>query len=234
MRWWVVAIAITAVGGGLVWIGVRWYKTTDDWREYKTFWKAKRTIKREIKEAELKRRKKEVQLEIKKLGARGNKLQTPEPAEPSDQHPAAALYQVAAHHYISGNEIVWAFLYYYFVGCSVLALAWASVFAVEKPSSPIAHDIVLVGLAVAGIVLSFIWLFLLRRSNSYRQPLREAASQVEEKLKFGTAIEGSFARAKEHGRSLGWGLGSTGFVVTAIPLLFLALFGFFLWVVLWA
>jgi len=154
----------------------------------------------------------------------------PDRSDPWDQR-RIAVYQVSADHYISGNEIQWTLLYYYLVGCSILALAWASVFG-SLPSRPhIAHDAVLSILSVAGIVLSVIWLALQRRSSSYMPILFEAAREAEAKVE--VDVSGSMARVREHRGGLTDGFTTTRRVVTLVPFCFLIVFVVLLIVGLW-
>jgi hypothetical protein len=159
----------------------------------------------------------------------------PRAPDPSDQR---ALYQVAADHYFSGNEAVWAYLYYYFVGTSVLALAWGTMYEPYEPNRSVEREVVLATLAIAGVALSLIWWRLLVRSYSYRRPLADAALDFEEAVRNGVGPQGSFRVAYNHSenlklKGLSWRVGSTRFVVNAVPWLFIAVFlAFFLITVL--
>jgi hypothetical protein len=152
---------------------------------------------------------------------------------PQSDHRLPTLYQVAASHYISGNEILWAYLYYYLVAATFLVVAWSTVFAGQKPEQAGVRDLVLGTLAFGGVVLSWIWWRLLVRANTYRLPLREAASSAEKALRDALDPKGTFLRVEEHGKSLGWDFGSTGFVINVVPLFLGFVFVVLFLVVVW-
>jgi hypothetical protein len=142
--------------------------------------------------------------------------------DPLDQR-RIAVYQVAANHYISGNELQWTLLYYYFVGCSILVVAWSTMFANSSQDANIlVHTMVLSVLSLAGIVLSYIWLCLHRRANSYMPILFRAAKDAEDKVKVDS--DGSITRVAEHRSSLADGVSTTRNFLTVIPLCFLTIF----------
>jgi hypothetical protein len=138
--------------------------------------------------------------------------------DPLDQR-RIAVYQVAANHYTSGNELQWTLLYYYFVGCLILVVAWSTVFAnSSQVANIVVHTTVLSVFSFAGIVLSWIWLWLQRRANSYMPILFRAAKDAEDKVKVNS--DGSMARVAEHRSGLADGVSTTRNVLTVIPLCF--------------
>lgn len=87
-------------------------------------------------------------------------------------------YQVAAQHWVHAEQVRWALLYDYLMASTILLLAWATIFASDRP----ARQLILLCLALAGALISVLWIALGARSNSFVKMYVTVGIAAEEQI----------------------------------------------------
>ena len=88
-------------------------------------------------------------------------------------------YSAIVQHWVHAEETRWTLLYNYFMGSSILLLAWAAVFTSASPG----RRFLLVVLAASGLVISVLWICLLDRASGFIRMYSDLGRSVEESLK---------------------------------------------------
>jgi hypothetical protein len=129
------------------------------------------------------------------------------------------VYQIAAQHWAHAEQIRWTLLYNYLMASTILLLAWATVFA--SSSNP--SRFVLVVLALAGVILSSVWIALGARATSFVKMYEGVGLRAESAMQ---PSGGPFASARDHRLSLAGiaRFAPSGFVLRLVPSMFVALY----------
>lgn len=148
--------------------------------------------------------------------------QTPTQTDPDDTNgDARLLYEVTSSHWSHAEQIRWTLLYNLLVASTILILAWAAVFAVSP--KPKGARVALMALAVVGVLISIIWVFLEDRANGFVAMYGTVGREAEGRI---SSTRGAFLAADDHRERL-HGLSAfvrTSRVVIWVPCLFLLLF----------
>ena len=109
-----------------------------------------------------------------------------EPNQLSEAQMVAA-YDAVNRHWAHAEQERWAILYNFLMASTILLLAWAAVFASQQS---LLRRVVLVVLAVAGALVSLLWVTIGCRVNTFIRIYGELAEDVEARL--GIGVVGPF------------------------------------------
>jgi hypothetical protein len=100
-----------------------------------------------------------------------------ENSEPASNRDLAA-YEAVRQHWAHAEQERWQILYNFLTANSILVLAWAAIFASQTPYK----SLVLIGLSVAGIIMSVLWLVIEARVNIFIKGYGKLGEDIEKKL----------------------------------------------------
>ncbi len=120
----------------------------------------------------------------------GTRSPAPESPKSVDQRQVAHpdLYQAITEHWSHAEQVRWTILYNFLMGSSILVLAWAAIYSSATGSSDFSPFGLSLGSTAtwllgtcsgAGIVLSFVWIFIVRRANSFVDTYTELGRKFE-------------------------------------------------------
>jgi hypothetical protein len=151
----------------------------------------------------------------------------------SDSHDFSVAYSATIHHWIHAEQTRWTLLYNYFMGSSILVLAWGSIFAASAMKYRL---LLLIALASCGLVISAIWIVLVHRANGFVHEYSLLGERLEQSLAQESTSEATanypFNSAKNHRATLGGvaRIFSSRLSIILVPSMFAFLFAIFLFV----
>ncbi len=144
---------------------------------------------------------------------------TPPPSVPGIE--PADHFNAAANLWIHLDQTRHMALYNYLMATTILLLAWATIFAANGK-----HRLVLITLAMAGILLSLVWVAYGHRANRHVTQAEEVALAFE-------GPGGPFSKRKEARTEMPipGKLANSKYVIPGVPILFAVVYTFLLIVV---
>jgi len=137
------------------------------------------------------------------------------------------IYQTITDHWQHAEDIRWTLLNNYFVGSSILLLAWTALFT-SHPRSFIVGPLLL-GLSLLGVFISSLWVCIQFRANGFVETYIEQGVKWEKTIQNEINPDGPFIASdiyrKEKIRGLAR-VGKSGFVCVIVPFGFWILYVF--------
>jgi hypothetical protein len=146
--------------------------------------------------------------------------------ETTEERCLRVAYEAATQHWIHAEETRWTLLYNYFMGTSILLIAWATIFTSHSPG----RKVLLVSLALSGFAVSALWVLLDDRASTFVKMYSTLGRELEMSLGSKTNAEprlsSPFIQAGEFREGLtGFrSLIASRFVVLGVPALFAILY----------
>lgn len=117
-----------------------------------------------------------------------NQEATMQGSESPEEQRLRVAYEAATKHWIHAEETRWTLLYNYFMGSSILLIAWATIFT----SHSTGRTPLLAALASCGCVVSVLWIFLANRASGFVQMYSRLGEDLETSLAKKTNAEPNF------------------------------------------
>jgi len=116
--------------------------------------------------------------------------------EPTEEAVLAA-YQAVNQHWSHAEQERWSILYNFLTANAVLLVAWAAIYSSQNHTK----TLILVVLSLGGVAISFLWLTIGSRVNSFIKRYGQLGEMVEKKLHLhalGSFHSGETIRSDEH------------------------------------